>query len=166
MQTATGSRLVFFAALISLCVACNSRHVTQKNPTEESVATVNLRTVTNSDQFEVFHEVKQASRLPGVVLEKIGGIADPGQPYNATDVVDPKLPVRRLIVGALSENYCIVSYWHGGIALGLETSVYELSDGKVKRIWWSRGGGLNFRDLKNTVESDNLLQFKQVFSAQ
>jgi len=157
-------RLAFLITLPVFCVACNSRSVTPKNPTENGVATINLRTVTNSVQFEVFHEVKQVSRLPGVVLDKIGGIADPGQPYNSTDVVDPKLPMRRLIVGAVSENYCIVSYWRGGIALRLETSVFELSAGKVKRIWRSHGGGLNFRDLKSTVESDNLLQFKQVSS--
>lgn len=99
---------------------------------------------------------------PVAVLDKLGGIADPGQPFNATDVVDTKLPMRQLVVAAVSENYCIVTFWQGGIALGLETSVFELSAGRVKRAWVSVGGGLNFQDLKATVESGRLLQFQPV----
>src|SRR5205085_5133994 len=63
----------------------------------------------NSSQTQVLNEVKQASRLPSAVLDKLGGIADPGQPFNTTCAVDSKLPMRQLFVAAVSENYCIVS---------------------------------------------------------
>ncbi len=118
--------------------------------------------MTNASQTEMCHEVKQASRLPSAVLDKLGGIADPGQPFNTTDVVDPKLPMRQLLVAAVSENYCIVSYWQGSITLSMETRIFELSAGRVKRIWVSAGGGLNFRDLKETVELGRMLRFERV----
>jgi hypothetical protein len=153
---------VLLLFIAGICLACNYRNAPPKNPTEEGTATINLSAVTNSSLTEVFHEVKQSSRLPNAVLEKLGGIADPGQPFNATDVVDTKLPMRRLVVAAISEKYCIVTYWKGGIALGLKTSIFELSAGRVKRIWVSAGGGLNFRDLKETVESGRLLRFQPV----
>lgn len=70
--------------------------------------------------------------------------------------------MRQLIVAAVSEKYCIVSYWGGGFTFGLKTTIFELSDGKVKRKWVSPGGGLNFRDLKNTMESGRILQFQLV----
>jgi hypothetical protein len=138
--------------IVGICLACNYRNALPKDPTEESTATINLSAVTNSSQTQVFHEVKQASRLPSAVLDKLGGIADPGQPFNATCAVDPILPMRQLFVAAVSENYCVVSYWQGGIILSMETRIFELSPGRVKRIWVSAGGGLNFRDLKETVE--------------
>ena len=148
--------------IVGICLACNYRNAPPKNPTEEGTATINLSAVTNSSQTEVFHEVKQASRLPSAVLDKLGGIADPGQPFNATCAVDPKLPMRQLIVAAVSENYCIVSYWQGGITLSMGTSIFQLSAGRVKRIWVSAGGGLNFRDLKETVELGRMLRFQRV----
>jgi hypothetical protein len=147
--------------IVEICLACNDRKAQQKHPSEEHTATINLSSVTNSSQTEVFNEVKQASRLPSAVIDELGGIADPGQPFNSTDVVDARLPMRLLIVAAVSEKHCIVSYWRGGIVLRLETTVFELSEGRIKRKWVSDGGGLNFRDLKNTVESGDLLQFRQ-----
>jgi hypothetical protein len=153
---------VLLLIIAGICLACNYRNAPPKNPTEEGIATINLSAVTNSSQTEVFHEVKQASRLPSAVLDKLGGIADPGQPFNTTDVVDPKLPMRQLLVAAVSENYRIVSYWQGGITLSMETRIFELSAGRVKRIWVSAGGGLNFRDLKETVELGRMLRFQRV----
>jgi hypothetical protein len=148
--------------IVGICLACNYRNAPPKNPNEEGTATINLSAVTNSSQAEVFHEAKQSSRLPNAVLDKLGGLADPGQPFNATDVVDADLPMQRLVVAAVSERYCIVTYWKGGITLGMETSIFELSAGRVKRIWVSAGGGLNFRDLKETVESGRVLRFQPV----
>jgi len=73
-----------------------------------------------------------------------------------------KAALRRFgIVAAVSEKHCIVSYWRGGLALRLETTVFEVSEGNVKRKWVSNGGGLNFRDLKNTIESGRILQFHE-----
>ena len=70
-----------------------------------------------------------------------------------------------LVVVGVSEKYCIVICWSGKIACGMKTSIFELSKGRIKRTWVSGGGGFNFLDLKNTVESDYLLQFRPVAPA-
>jgi hypothetical protein len=138
------------------------RHGKSKIFEEEGTTTVNLSAVTNSSRTEVFHEVRHACRLPSAVLDKLGGIAGPGQPFNSTDVVDCRLPMRKLVVAAVSEKHCIVSYLRGGFTLGLETMIFELSEGTVTRMWHTSGGGLNFRDLKNTIEVGDLLHFEEV----
>ena len=44
-------------------------------------------------------------------------IAEPGAPFQVTDViVNPKLPMRRLVAAGCSTDHCIVYYERGGIA--------------------------------------------------
>lgn len=44
-------------------------------------------------------------------------IADPGERFQATDVItDPGLPIRRLSVAGCSQDHCLVYYERGGIA--------------------------------------------------
>jgi hypothetical protein len=90
------------------------------------------------------------------VLDQFGGMADPGQPFNSTDIGN-ELPMQQLVVAAVSDQYCIVSYWHGGITVSFQTEIFELSGGSATLIWLSVGqGGLNFRDLKEMVESGRM----------
>ena len=149
---------------VGICLGCNAPEVPSppKNLTVEGTAMINLSAVTNVDQSEVFHEVRHAGWLPSAVLDKFGEVADPGQPFNTTDSIDPRLPMRQLILAAVSERYCIVSYSEGGMGFKpLQTRIFELSAGRIKREWVSIGGGLNFRDLKATMESE-LLRFRPV----
>lgn len=139
--------------IVGIFLACNYRKAPQtppKNPTEERTATINLSAAINASPTEVFHEAKQASRLPSAVLDKLRGVADPGQPFNCTCIRDPKLPMAGLVVAAVSEKYCIVTYWSGTIVCGMKTSIFELREGRVKRTWVSGGGGFNFLDLKTS----------------
>lgn len=68
----------FLFVVGGICLACNYRNAPPKNPTEEGTAIINLSAVTNSSQTEVFREVRQASRLPSAVLDKLGGGSGPG----------------------------------------------------------------------------------------
>lgn len=44
-------------------------------------------------------------------------IADPGERFQATDVItEPGLPIRRLSVAGCSQDHCLVYYERGGIA--------------------------------------------------
>jgi hypothetical protein len=44
-------------------------------------------------------------------------VAEPGAPFQATDVVaNPKLPIRRLVAAGCSADHCLVYYERGGIA--------------------------------------------------
>jgi hypothetical protein len=42
-------------------------------------------------------------------------IADPGARFQVTDVVDPKLPNRRLVAAGCSTDHCLVYYERGGV---------------------------------------------------
>ena len=58
-----------------------------------------------------FHEVHSTSDLPPVIVALWSGgkLAEPGQNWNATDVItDPTLPGKRLIWAAVGGEYYVV----------------------------------------------------------
>lgn len=74
---------------------------------------------------ERFQMVSAVRGLPLGVREELQrmfgssamAIADPGAPFQATDVItDPSLPTRRLSVAGCSQDHCLVYYERGGIA--------------------------------------------------
>jgi hypothetical protein len=143
--------------ILGTCLACNRDCAASDRDFNAQSATINLSAITNSGQLQLFHEVTRRNQLPKALLVELGAIAESSQPFNKTDVVYANLPMRQLVVAAVSEKYCIVSYWQGGRALYLKTEIFELSDGKAKRIWVSQGqGGLTFRDLKEMIESGRM----------
>ena len=149
--------LLLIALSVSASVGCKNAKPATRNSIDTGVATINLSAITKSNQTQTFREVTRASLLPKAVLDQFGGIADPGTPFNPTDVVDPKLSMQQLVVAAVSERYCIVSFWQGGITLFFETKIFELSGGSATLVWVSYSqGGLNFRDLKEMVESGRM----------
>ena len=144
-------------AMAAICLSC-----TEPPPRlelRENIAPINLSAITGSEQAQVFHEVTRVNTLPKGVRKVLeGGIADPGQLFNVGDSIGP-LPMRSLIVAAVSEKYCILSYWKGGAYFGprFQTVIFELSEPKARPIWLSRAqGGFNFRDLKEMVESGRM----------
>jgi hypothetical protein len=155
-KRARQSSVILLVLLFGL-LSCHKQPQTN-NSGQEGLLSFNLSAITGPAQSQVFSEVKRASLLPKAVLDHFEhGIADPGQPFNTTDAGDPKLPRNLLVVAAVSKQYCIVTYWQGGIVIEFQTSIFELSEGKAKLIWLSHSqGGLNFRDLKAMVESGRM----------
>ena len=155
MAKATAALLLI---TLSFCasVGCKNAKLATKHSIDTGVATINLSAVTKSNQTQTFSEVTRASLLPKAVLDQFGRMADRGQPFNSTDIGN-ELPMQQLVVAAVSEQYCIVSYWQGGYTLSFETKIFELSAGSATLIWVSDSqGGLNFRDLKEMVESGRM----------
>jgi Tol biopolymer transport system component len=151
--------LLLIALSFSASVGCKNAKPATKNSIDTGLATINLSAVTKSNQTQTFREVTRASLLPKAVLDQFGGMADPGETSIITDVVDPQ----QLVVAAVSEQYCIVSYWQGVspqatvITRYFETEIFELSGGSATLVWISHSqGGLNFRDLKEMVESGRM----------
>jgi hypothetical protein len=156
MMTKTTVALLLISVSISAFLGCKNSKPASKNPIESGTANFNLSFVTEANQTQTFTAVMQASLLPKAVLDQFGGMADPGQPFNAFDIVN-ELPMQQLVVAAVSDQYCIVSYWQGGITVSFQTEIFELSGGSATPIWLSNGqGGLNFRDLKEMVESGRM----------
>jgi len=157
-------RLAAILILFSLVLSACNRDV----PTDISLRALGI------DRSETFKEVR-TNALPRAVLAALRGfrppelagelhvsgttegIADAGQPFNATDIVDPRLPMRSLVVAGLSQHYCALSYWQGGMAMTFKTSIFELSDGAARLVWVSVAqGGFNLQDLKGEIESGRM----------
>jgi len=143
--------------LISLgLLACNRDVPTDKDQARKTEVTISLRPL-GINRSETFKEVR-ANALPKAVLDQMEGVADAGQPINSSDMIsDPKLPRTSLGVAAVSDHYCALTYWQGGIALTFNSKVFELSDGSARLIWASYGqGGLYLEDLKAMIESGRM----------
>lgn len=74
---------------------------------------------------ERFQAVTAVRGLPLGVREELQrmfgssamAMADPGAPFQVTDVItDPSLPIRRMSVAGCSQDHCLVYYERGGIA--------------------------------------------------
>jgi TPR repeat protein len=88
-----------------------------------------------------FSEVDLLSDLPSQVKQLLGidekglsGIAERGKPYNVTDAVDEKLPMRRFSIAAVSSDCILVAYEQGGIGYNVSLKIF-LRDGAE----WQRG---------------------------
>jgi hypothetical protein len=89
-------------------------------------------------------EVKSLRELPAGVQAALGvgksaldGIADRGAQYNATDVVDSRLPMRRFLVGGLDNRTALVAVEHGGIGWGVIVYAFSISGQRaaIERKW-------------------------------
>jgi hypothetical protein len=54
------------------------------------------------------------------------GIADKGGRFNATDVVDHNVPMRRFILAAVGATCAVVAIEHGGLAHNFEVREYQV----------------------------------------
>jgi hypothetical protein len=96
-----------------------------------------------------FHEVHSTSDLPPVIIALCSGdkLAEPGQNWNATDVItDPTLPGKRLIWAAVGGEYYVVHYERGGIAHTFHILVARLTKGDAKPILFWRAVGHQFKN--------------------
>ena len=62
-------------------------------------------------------------------------LANPDQPYNATDNVDESLPNRQLRLLFKSKNACFMEYAHGGIGFHYHTAWFEMKNNRVTDFW-------------------------------
>lgn len=110
-------------------------------------------------QIVTFNEVRNVGTIPEAVLIQFqGGLADPGQEFQSTDVIRGRpLPLRRLIVAGASQRYYVVHYERGGIGRSWLLALFELSDGKASVRWVSNTGRMSdLQELKTVLESRQL----------
>ena len=95
------------------------------------------------------YTVKGASRV---------AIADPGQKFEATDVIDPDLPRRRLIFAGVAGDRAFVHYERGGRGHSYLVALFRLKSPDLAVGLWSgyRGPVRNFEEMKRLVSEDEL----------
>ena len=144
------SYLLFAIAIPSFC----SADVTK-------LSTEDRKALQDSSRF---HQVHSTGDLPAAILALCGGddgkLAEPGQKWNATDVItDANLPGKRLIWAAIGGEYYVVHYERGGIAHTFHILVSKLTknDAKAKVVWRAIGGPLkNYAAFLDALRSGKL----------
>jgi hypothetical protein len=71
-------------------ISCHEDRKANNGPVS---ASIDLNAVTHRNQAKMFTEARQVGGLPKAVADYFGNrIADPGQPFNSTDIDDPRVP--------------------------------------------------------------------------
>lgn len=87
-----------------------------------SAVPVALRAHVRDERFQVVTSVRGLplgvrDELQAMFGQQVLDIADPGSEYQATDdISNPRLPSRRLVAAACSQDHCLVLYERGGNA--------------------------------------------------
>ncbi|MFZ0918222.1 MAG: hypothetical protein WAN04_15120, partial [Candidatus Udaeobacter sp.] len=77
-------------------------------------------------------------------------LADPGKPYNETDVEwDFKIPGRRLIWAAQVLGYYVIYYEQGGRGHGYSVLVVQYTRGSRANVAWAAAGGSLKKPLRD-----------------
>jgi len=93
-------------------------------------------------------------------------LADPGAPFQATDVVMGKpLPWRRMIAAGCSKDHCVVYYERGGIAHVYTIVVFKLDGAKARfEFGGAAHGGLTGIDaVKAALANGPVLGYNSYF---
>jgi hypothetical protein len=81
-------------------------------------------------------------------------LADPGQEYQATDVVyHSELPFRRLVFAGVSGSKWFVHYEHGGIGHSYAVVVFAVEPQGRVQLLWGGGGSYRAKDLDDLRKS-------------
>jgi len=83
-------------------------------------------------------------------------IAEPGAEFQVTDViVNPQLPIRRLVAAGCTIEYCLVYYERGGIAHTWHVALFHWTPAATRFEWGGAapGGLATIDDVRNAVLS-------------
>ena len=83
-------------------------------------------------------------------------IAEPGAEFQVTDVVvNPKLPIRRLVAAGCTIDYCLVYYERGGVAHTWRVALFHWTPDATRFEWGGTapGGLVTIDDVRSAVLS-------------
>ena len=155
---------------IALAIALSGAMGTQgQSPAPPTATPDTLRTHLRTERFSPLATV---AALPSGVrtgLNKLFGgktleMADPGAPFQATDVmVTPRLPPRRLTAAGCSPDHCLVYYERGGFAHVHYAVLFKVSpDGTRFEVGGLAPGGLaDVEAVKNAMVAGEVIGQKQ-----
>jgi hypothetical protein len=92
-----------------------------------------------------FQEVASLTNLPAPIRKALGasepglaGVADKGQPFNATDRFNDSWPRRRFLAAAREGDVWLVALEHGGRGYNVQAYLYS-GNGDLRNHWVLRG---------------------------
>lgn len=93
-------------------------------------------------QGRPLREVRSVRQIPasaqfglGVDRQGLDGVADRGQPFNPTDVIDERLPMRRFLVAGHDGDTWLVAIERGGRGYSVEVFQFAAQEPTAKQKW-------------------------------
>jgi len=120
-----------------------------------------LRAHVEDERFEIVTSIRGLPLGVRDGLQTLFGsqaldIAEPGTEFQVTDViVNPKLPIRRLVAAGCSRDHCLVYYERGGIAHTWQAALFHWTPAATRFEWGGTapGGLATIDDVRNAILS-------------
>ena len=155
------------AALIVMLAIIQGGQNGNAPPVMSSVLRSHLRT-------ETLSPIATVTALPAAVRNALQDLfkdktlilADPGAPFQATDVVmGTPLPWRRMIAAGSSKDHCVIYYERGGIAHVYTIVVFKLDGAKAHFEFGgaAQGGLAGIDAVKAALASGSVLGYNSYF---
>jgi hypothetical protein len=146
------------AAAVLLALASLTAPASQTVPATLSAT---LRDHVKDEGFQVVTSIRGLPLGVRDALQTLFGsqtldIAEPGAAFQATDVVvDPKLPIRRLVAAGCSMDHCLVYYERGGYAHTWLVALFHWTPDGTRFEWGghARNGLATIDDVRKAVLS-------------
>jgi hypothetical protein len=151
---------LFSVAGLSLCLAAASG----QQPAPPAGLPETLRAHVKAERFAIVTSIRG---LPLGVREELQtmfgslslDIAEPGAEFQATDVVvNPKLPIRRLVAAGCSADHCLVYYERGGGAHTWLVALFHWTPAATRFEWGATAprGLATIDDVRTAVLSGEI----------
>jgi hypothetical protein len=111
-----------------------------------------------------FEMVYTVEALPKKVAEQIRPIANPSEPYNSSDLMDPNLPSRRIVFGGTSQQFVFVLCDQGGFAPYRCLLLFPLFDSShiTQRMYIFQSYVSDFPAVKREIENGRWAEKKDI----
>ena len=125
------------------------------------VLSLGLRAHVKDERFGIVTSIRGLPLDVGDGLQTLFGsqtldIAEPGAEFQITDgILNPKLPIRRLVAAGCSTDHCLVYYERGGIDHTWHVALFHWTPAETRFEWGATapGGLATIEDVRNAILS-------------
>ena len=110
-----------------------------------------------------YEPLKSLKAVPAAVLTALllkmpydSRLADRGEKFNATDVIDSRLPRRRFIFAGRSAQFILVCYEHGGYSHHYHLAVFAVGGEKPQLVFAGSQRVRSIEEVKDLVRQGEL----------
>ena len=135
-----------------------------RQATDADVLSGALRTHVQGERFGIVTSIRGLPLGVRDGLQTLFGsprldIAEPGAEFQVTDVVvNPKLPIRRLVAAGCSTDHCLVYYERGGINHTWHVALFHWTPAATRFEWGATapGGFATIDDVRSAILSGRI----------
>ena len=147
--------------LCAISVSAGSVVIADAQGTVPVALSAPLRSHIQTERFDIVTSVRGLplgvrDGLQTLFGSQVLAIAEPGTPFQVTDVmVNPQLPIRRLVAAGCSTDHCLVYYERGGIAHTWQVVLFRWTPADTKFEWGGTapGGLRSVDDIRSAILS-------------